>query len=808
MIRDLALAARMLLHRPGLLVVAVLSLSVGIGVNVAVFSVVNAALLKPLPYRDAGRLAVVWHTFGTGQSLPAIHPKDYRDYKERSRLFEDFTLIGGFETLFQAKDDPELVRVGNVAANFFTFLGVDPVLGRHFLPSDDLPSSARVVWLDYDLWQRHFGGDPGVIGRMVKLDGTDNEVVGVLPKGFELYLPSEAFFVKRPQIWKPARIDFARLPPRNWTAWTGLGRIRKGVTLEEARQEMTALGRDLRREVPEFAAGDLRVGLVPLDEDVVKAVRGGLWALMGAVGFVLLIACANVAGLLLARGFSRETEFRMRAALGATRVQLARSVLAEGFVISVGGAFIGVLIAQLSLQVIRTLQAAAIPRLETVRLDLSVLGLAVGAVLLSTFLSAIVPGLRAARAVAYPGPVADARSTGSAHQHRLHDRLVIGQVALAVVVVVGTGFMIRSFRALVDVPLGFEPRGMVSLRLALPRAQYPDGPAAREFYRQLEERLKGLPGVVSMAGMSRMVLSGAGPLQTFAYDEETARNWESRTADHREVSPGFFRAMGGVMVAGREFEEADAQEGAPKRIVIDTLLARQAFPGRAAVGQRLQLEPEGRPTDFAEVIGVVSPLSLQGIVGTDMPQLFQPGIYSRMRSSVLVRTTADPKDLLAAVRREVRSLSRDVAVQDVRTMDETVSEALLPTRLAAGLMSVFGIVSVLLAGLGIYAALAYSVSQRVRELGIRIALGETPWSLKARVLTQGLRLVGISLCVGTLVAAALSASARFAFFGVHWADPVAYAGAIALLIAVAVTACWIPASRASQVDPLRALRHD
>ena len=808
MIRDLNLAVRMLLNRPGLLVVAVLSLGLGIGVNVAVFSVVHGALLKPLPYRDSERIAVVWHTFGKGQSLPAIHPKDYRDYKERSFRFDDFTLIGGFETLFQAKGDPELVRVGNVAANFFTFLGVDPALGRHFLPSDDLPGSARVVWLDHDLWQRHFGGDPGVIGRMVKLDGTDNEVVGVLPKGFELYLPSEAFFVKRPQIWKPARIDFARLPPRNWTAWTGLGRIRKGVTLEEARREMTAMGADLRREVPEFAAGDLRVSLVPLDEDVVKAVRGGLWALMGAVGFVLLIACANVARLLLARGFSRETEFRMRAALGATRIQLARTVLAEGFVISVGGAFIGVLIAQASLQVIRALQAAAIPRLDTVRLDPGVLGFAVGAVLLSTFLSAIAPGLRAARAVAYPGPVADARSTGSAHRHRLQDRLVIGQVALAVVVVVGTGFMIRSFRALVDMPLGFEPRGMLTLRLALPRAQYPDGPSAREFYRQFEERLKGLPGVVSMAGMSRMVLSGAGPLQTFAYDEETARNWESRTADYREVSPGFFRAMGGAILAGREFEEADAQEGAPRRVIIDTLLAQQAFPGRDAVGQRLQLEPEGRPSDFAEVIGVVSPLSLQGIVGTTMPQLFQPGLYARMRSSVLIRTTADPKDLVAAVRREVLALSKDAAVQDVRTLDEVVSEALLPTRLAAGLMSVFGIVSVLLAGLGIYAALAYSVSQRIRELGIRIALGETPWSLKARVLSQGLRLVGISLCVGTLVSAALSASARFTFFGVHWADPVSYAGAIVLLVMVALTACWIPASRAARVDPLRALRHD
>ncbi|MBX7184144.1 MAG: ABC transporter permease [Vicinamibacteria bacterium] len=808
MIRDLNLAARALMRRPGLLVVAVVSLALGIGVNVAVFSVVNSALLKPLPYRDSDRIAVVWHTFGTGQSLPAVHPKDVRDYKERSRRFEDFTLIGGFETLFQAKGDPELVRVGNVAANFFTFLGVDPVLGRHFLPSDDLPGSARVVWLDYDLWQRHFGADPGVIGRIVKLDGVENEVVGVLPKGFELFLPSEAFFVKRPQIWKPARIDFARLPPRNWTAWTGLGRMKKGVTLDQARQEMAALGAQLRAEVPEFQAGDLRVGLIPLEEDVVKQVRGGLWALMGAVCFVLLIACANVARLLLARGFTREPEFRMRAALGATRLQLARSVMAEGFVISVGGAFIGVLIAQASLQVLRTVQAAAIPRLNTVRLDFGVLGFAVGAVLVATFVSAIVPGLRAARAVACPGPVADARSTGSAHRHRLQDRLVIGQVALAVVVVVGTGFMIRSFRALIDVPLGFEPRGMLTLRLALPRAQYPDAAAAREFYRQLEERLKGLPGVVSMAGMSRMVLSGAGPLQTFAYDEETARNWESRTADYREVSPGFFQAMGGTIVSGREFEDADAQEGAPRRLVIDTLLAQQAFPGRDAVGQRLQLEPEGRPSDFAEVIGVVAPLSLQGIVATTMPQLFQPGIYTRMRSSVLIRTTGDPKDLVAAVRREVNALSRDAAVQEVRTMDEVVFEALLPTRLAAGLMSVFGVVSVLLAGLGIYAALAYSVSQRIRELGIRIALGETPRSLKTRVLSQGLRLVGISLCLGTLVSAALSASARVTFYGVHWTDPVAYAGAIVLLVAVAMTACWIPAARAARVDPLRALRHE
>jgi putative ABC transport system permease protein len=808
MIRDLSHAARMLLHHPGLLVVAVVSLALGIGVNVAVFSVVNSALLTPLPYRDSGRIAVVWHTFGKGQSLPAIHPKDLRDYKERARLFDDFTLIGGFETLFQAKGDPELVRVGNVAANFFPFLGVDPVAGRHFRPEDDLPASARVVWLGHDLWQRHFGADPAVIGRMVKLDGMENEIVGVLPKGFELYLPEETFFVKRPQIWKPSRIEFDRLPPRNWTSWTGLGRIKEGVSLKQAQQEMAGLGEDLRREVPEFEAGDLRVGLVPLAADVTKSVRGGLWALMGAVGFILLIACANVARLLLARGFSREGEFRMRAALGASRMELVRSVLAEGLVIAALGAFMGIFIAQASLQAIRGLEATAIPRLENASVDLRVLLFALAAVFVSTFLSALVPGLRASRAASYPGPLSDSRSSSSGQSRKLQDRLVIAQVALAVIVVVGTGFMIRSLRALLEVPLGFEPRGVLTLRLALPRSAYKDTAAVPEFFRVLEERVKALPGVVSMAGMSRMVLTGAGPLQTFAYDEETAKNWESATADWREVSPGFFRAMGSTIVAGREFEPADAQQGAPRRIVIDTALAKRAFPGRSGVGERLQIDPDGGPSAFAEVIGVVSPLSLQGIVGTTMPQMYQPGIYSRLRVSLLIKTSSDPRDLASAARRELLALSKELAIQDVRVLDDVVSDALRPSRLAATLMSVFGVVSVLLAGLGIYSALAYSVGQRVRELGIRIALGETPWSLKASVLSQGLRLVSLSLVAGVVVSMLLSAFARAVFYGVHWADPVAYGGAVLVLMAVAMTATWVPAARAARVDVLRALRHD
>ncbi len=807
MIRETLVAARMLLNRPGLLLVAVISLALGIGINVAVFSVIHGALLRPLPYRDADRMVVVWHTFGKGQSLPAVHPMDHRDYKARGKLFEDFTLIGGFETLFQAKDDPELVRVGNIAWNFFPFLGVDPALGRHFTAAEDLPQGARVVWIDHDLWQRHFGGDPLVIGRRVNLEGIAHEVVGVLPKGFEIHLPAEAFFVKRPQLWKPARIDFARLPPRNWTAWTALGKIRRGVSLAQAREEMTAMGETLRLEVPEFSAGDLRVTLVPLEEDVVKGVRGGLWSLMGAVAFVLLIACANVARLLLARGFDRESEFRMRAALGAGRLQLARSVIAEGLVIALAAALIGVLIARWRLQVIRGLEAAAIPRLDSVTLDWPVFVFAVGAILLATLLSAIVPGIRAAAAVSFPGPASDLRSSGS-YRRRLQDRLVIGQVALTVMVVVGTGLMIQSFRALIEVRPGFEPKGLLTLRLALPRYQFEGSPAVREFYRQMEERLLALPGVTAVGATSLLPLAGAGPLQTFAYDEETARNWESATADYRRVSPGFFGAMGAALVAGREFTHDDIDaKGSPRKIIIDTTLASRAFPGRSGVGEWLQIEPSG-PSAFAEVVGVVAPLSLQGIKNSSMPQIYEADIYSRLRSSLVVRSTLPPEDLAAGVRREMLALSPDLALQDVRPMDDLMAEAQAPTRLAATLMSVFGMVAVALAGLGLYAALAYSVSQRTRELGIRMALGETPWRLKASVLSQGLRLVGISLVVGALSAAALSASARATFYGVHFADPLAYLLAALLLIVVAVVACWVPASRAARIDPLRALRHD
>ncbi|MEO8361688.1 MAG: ADOP family duplicated permease, partial [Vicinamibacteria bacterium] len=757
------------------------------------------------------RLAVVWHTFGLGQSLPAVNALDYRDYKERGKLFEDFTHISGFETVMQANSNAELVRVGTVAANFFPFLGVEPALGRQFRDSEDVPGAARVVWIDHDLWQRHFGGSPTAIGKTVELEGAPAEVVGVLPRDFELHLPAETFLVGRPQIFRPSRIDWANQPARNNTGETVLARVKTGVPFGAAAREIETIAAGLRREVRELDAADLRASLIPLKQDVVKNVRDGLWALMGAVAFVLLIASANVARLLLARGLSREGEFRLRASLGASRADLARTVVAEGVIIAAFGTAVGVGVAQASLLVIRTLQAASIPRLASVTLDLRVTAFALGAALLAILLSAVIPGVRASSAVLTPGASANSRVIGAGPALRLQDRVVMAQMALAVVVVIGASFMIQSFRSLMDVPLGFESERLLTLRVAVPRSGYATRPATQEFWRRAEARVQRVPGVVSVSGISLLPLTGDGPTLAFAYDEQTARNWETAAADFRRVSPGLFKTMGITLVAGREFVDADVidlQQGGTRKLVIDTALAKMAFPGRSAIGERLQVEPTAGPNAFAEVIGVVNPIALLSVGASGRPQAYQSDVYSRVWLSFVIRTTRPPQEIQGEVRRALLELTPDIAVQDVRPMTDVVQNALAPVLLATKSMSMFGLISVALAGLGMYAALAYSVALRTRELGIRLALGETPGALRNRVLRQGFRLAAISLVFGGTIAVLLAAAVRVSLYGVRLSDPQAYAMAMLILGVAALVACWFPASRASRVDPLVALRHD
>ena len=800
---ELRLAVRALLRRPAFLLVAVLTSALGIGATAALFSVVHGVLLRPLPYRDSSRLAILWHEFGQGaQFLPALHPLDFRDYRERSRLFEEMTIAAGAEQILGGASEPEVVDVGRVAQNFFPFLGIDPVLGRHFRPEEDVSPGPAVALLSHRLWTRRFGGDPGVVGRRVELGGVVHEIVGVLPAEFRLFLPAEAFRLKDAEIWKPVQIDFARLPPRNYTGYTVFGRIRPGVSFEAVQAEMSVLAEGLRREQPVHAASSLRVTVVPLHDDVVKGTRPGLWLLMAAVGLLLAIACANVSLLMLARIRSREPEILVRLAVGASRGAVARLVLAESLVVSGLGGVLGMVLGHVAIEQVKAWAPAGVPRLDSVGLDGVAWAFAACVAVLTAAACALAPALQAARTDLAPG-LRDARgSTPSQRQRRLHDLLMAGQVALSVVLLVGAALLVKSFGALVASKPGFEPEGALTLSVSLPAGSFRVPEDARAFERVLCERLRALPGVEHVGASSLLPFTGRGPLQPYAYDAETARNWESVSADEVWVSPGYFGALGATVLEGRDFAPGDAGR---RVIVVDDTLARRAFAG-SAVGRTLQLEPEGNVESFFEVVGVVGHVKLHDLSRTLLPQVYKPGLWQRF--NLVIRGGESGERLADGARRVVNELSPGAAVEDVRPLGALVQRALAPTRLATGLMSAFGVTALVLAAVGILGVVSFAVNERRHEFALRLALGAAPSGIRRLVLARGLRIVVSSLVAGSVLAAVVGRASSPLLFGVDPLEPGPYVAAVAFLAFFALVACWLPAERAARVEPLRLLRQD
>jgi putative ABC transport system permease protein len=798
---DLKLAARSIGKRPGFALLAILTLGLGIGAVTSVFSVVNGVLLRPLAYSNPERIVVLWHDLGNGaQSLPALHPKDLWDYRERSELFEEWTLATGNELILGDDEDPELVDVGLVEASFHSFFGVSPLYGRSFRPEENVHGGPKVALLSHRLWARRYGSDPAVVGRTLRLGGEDHVVIGVLPESFRLLLPPEAFRLRDAEIWVPTQIDVASLPPRNYTGYTGFGRMRAGVSLEEAQQEIEALESQLREENPEHQASNLQVRAVPLQGDVVKRARPALRVLMAAVGFVLLIACGNVAQLLLARFRSAEKELSVRAALGASRFRLARLVVTESLVLALGGGALGVLLARAGIALLPRFAGSSVPRLTEVSLDPRVVLFALGASVASALVFSLVPALSLSK-----GHFVESMRPSASRRHAgLRNILIVAEVALSVILLVATGLTLRSFAALLEAEPGFRPEKLLTLRLSVSHADYPEQENRRVLFERLHQRLRALPGVVSVAAVNQLPLTGSGSLQPFAYDDETARNWESVTADERFVSPGFFRAMGATLIAGREFTEEDI--GQRKRYtVIDEMLAEKVFPRGGALGGQVRIEPIGHEDPFAEVVGVVRHLKLHDLTKPLLPQFYFPQNWW-LTTSLVLRTEGDPEAIAAAAGDEIRALAPDAAVEDVAPMTELVSQARSQARFTLVLMTGFGIFAVVLASVGLFGVVSYAVSLRGVELGIRMALGATPGGIRRGVLLEGVGLVAVALLAG-LVGAALSGSFLEGFlYGVEPIDGPTYAAVAALLGGVALLACWVPASRATRVDPSKALR--
>ncbi|MGH7528089.1 MAG: ABC transporter permease [Gemmatimonadales bacterium] len=812
--QDLRYAGRALRRTPGFTVVAIVTLALGIGATTTIFTVVNGVLLRPLPYAAADRLANIWNDLGEGaQSLPAVSALDFRDYQARSRAFEEFAAASGSEAVnlrgnLTGDGDPERVDLSTVTANFFPLLGVTPALGRNFTPDEELANGPKVVLVGHDLWQRRYGGDSSLVGRTILVDGISHVVVGILPAGFSLLLPAEAFLVTDAEVWAPLQYDYGNAPPRNFTGFTVFGRLRSGLTWDQAQAEMDLIAGQLRSEHPVHAASNLRIRVVPLHRDVVKHARPALVVLMGAVGLVLLIACANVANLLLARATAREGEFALRAALGASRWAMVRQLLAESGLLAVAGAALGLGVTFWAMALLRALQPANLPRLGEIQVDFAVLAFALLVCLTTVVFFGLVPALRAAAADPQASLQSGTRASASPERQRMRNALIVAEVALSVVLLVGAGLLMRSFLALQQVRPGYDATDVLTFQLSMPASRYSDGEKRMEFFRRLEERLSALPGVRKVGQVSKLPLTGSGPLQPFAFNEETASKWESVTADERSISPGYFEAVNTRLLAGRAFTDRDVA-GTPPLAIVDESLARLAWPGEEAVGKRLQVQPTGTPDAYVEVVGVVEHMRINSLSRATLPQIYWPMAQSPAVSiSFVVETSVDPAGLAPSVRRVVSELDKDLPVTRLLPMSGYVSEGLAQARFNLILMAALGGIALALAAVGIFGVISYAVSQRTREFGIRMALGESPRHTRLSVVLRGMRLVALSLGLGLLASYGLSRLLGGLLYGVSPGDPLTLAAISVVLGVVALLACYLPARRATRVDPAIALRSE
>jgi putative ABC transport system permease protein len=809
-VQDLRYALRMLRRAPGFTAVAVLTLGLGIGAATAIFSIISGVLMRPLSYREPERVVNLWVDFGVGaQSLPVMSPGDFKDYQQRTQLFESIgaasggNIVGATGALTEG-GNVERVDVSTVTANFFPTVGIDPLYGRHFTADEEAVGGPQVVILSHRLWVSRYGSDPNIVGRRIRLDGLDQTVVGVLPATGRLWLPAEAFLVTDAQVWKPLQFNYSNQPPRNFTFFTVFGRMKPAVTVAQAQADLENVAAQLRAEHAVHESAGMRIRAVPLQQDVVKHARPALLALFGAVGMLLLIACANVAHLLLARATARERELAVRGALGASRGRLLRQLTTESLLLAAGGGALGVLFAWLGTRWLVWMNPANLPRVEAIRLDPDALLFAIGASVATALVFGLIPALRAARVDVNRTLRAGANPSASKAQVRMRGVLMVAEVALTLVLLIGAGLLVRSFLALQQVRPGFDPARVLSFRVSLPVAKYTRFEMRAEFIRRMEEKIRRLPGVTNVGFTSQLPLTGSGALSPFAYDEATARNWESATADGRGASPDYFRALGTRLLAGRFFEERDRGANV---IIIDETLAARAWPGENAVGKRLQVQPTGNPNPFAEVVGVVEHTRSQDLARAVRPQIFRPLIgFGGTQPFVVVRTTVDPASLTAAVREVVASMDPEAPVDRAQPMSAYVGDALAQSRLTLLLMAGFGAVALIMAAVGIYGVISYSVSQRTKEIGIRMALGQEAWQIRNLVVGEGLRLVGISLAIGLGGAFLLARTVSGLLYQVDPRDPLTFGGMAAFLLVVGLIGCLVPARRATAVNPLAALK--
>lgn len=801
LLQDVRYGARILLRNPSFSAVVVIALALGIGGSTAIFTVVNAVLLRPLPYPESHRLMMVWedHRPRGGPEREWTSLPNFDDWREQGTAFERMAAFQDWgPTLTTGGGEPEGLSGLSVTQDMFAVLGVEPASGRGFNPEEDQPGAGRVAVLGHSLWQRRFGLDSGVIGTPITLNGDLYTVIGIMPAGFQFPGLVDV------DVVRPLRPDFSGTspPPRASSVLRVLARLRSDATFERARSEMEAIGARLAAQYPEANTG-VGVTLVSLKEQLVANTRTTLLVLLGAILFVLLIACANVANLLLARATAREKEMAIRSALGASRGRITRQLLTESLILSVSGGALGFLLSFWIVDVLVALSPDGAPRVGEIGIDRTVLAFTTCIAVLTGLIFGLAPSLRASKPH-LSDSLREGKGSSGKSGSGVRSGLVVAEVALALVLLIGAGLLMKSFVNLLQVDAGFDPSNVLTARVFLPATRYPQRTQIAPFYAQVVDRLKSLPGVESVGAVSTLPLGGDDTDAGFRIEgRPEPRPGEGLAAWYSSVTTDYFRVMKMRLVKGRLFTEQD--QSSPSRVVIiNETMSRRFFPDEDPIGKRI-----GSPTAWREIIGVMTDVKHFGLASAARPSMYFPyGQVPQRGMTLTVRAASDPLGLASALRSEVWALDGNLAVMSVSSMERIVATSVADRRAALLLLGIFAGFAMLLAAVGIYGVMAYAVSQRTHEIGIRIALGADRRSVLGLVVRHGMLLCAIGVVIGLAASFALTRVMTTMLFGVGATDAMIFAAVPVLLVLVALAAVLIPARRAMKVDPMVALRYE
>ena len=804
LLQDLRYATRTLVKKPGFVLVAVVTLALGIGGSTAIFTVVNSALLRGLPYRSSNELYHLWERTPQKEfNRREFSYPDYQDYQQNS-VFTGLAGYTGGGAILSGSGEPESVPAARASANFFSVLGVDPIVGRTFQDGEDKPGGPKVTVLTYGLWQRKFGGDPNAVGKQLTINGESYTVIGVLPQTFQ-------FALRPADLWLPYQPTPNQLSRRFMHGTNLIGRLKPGVSANQAQSELSVIASRIEQQFKDSHAGTVAT-LVPLQEEVVGNVRPILFVLLAAVGFVLLIACANVASLLLTRSLARQKEVAVRSALGASRWRVIRQLLTESLLLSIVGGAAGLLIAYWGtpalVAVLPQSQLNAMPFLKSVQIDRSILLFSFGLSLLTGLIFGLAPALHSSSLDLNEVLKEGGRNTSAGVGYRLRSAMVVSEIALAVVLLIGAGLMMKSLFRLLQTNVGFKTENLLTMTIVLPATKYTEDSQCIAFNDQLKERVQSLPGVANTGTVNILPLNGGNTTRFIVEGDPVPPPGQEVEANIRTVNDTYFQTLGVPLLAGRMFDESDKTDGQAV-VIIGKSVADKVFPGRDPVGRKIKYT--ALDSEALLIVGVVGDVKITGLDQAIKPVLYYPFRQSAsIFANLVVRTKGDPTVLASAVRSEVRNIEPGAAILNVNSMDEMISQtpASFMRRFPALLISIFAAVALLLASIGIYGVVSYSVSQQTHFIGIRMALGASPADILKMVMKQGIVLALLGVGIGVTAAFGLMRLLRDLLFEVKTTDVGTFVFVSAVLFVVALLACFLPARRATKVDPLVALRYE